>query len=272
MRPLAARPLPPLVLVALLALGTGGAGAQGLDPRKALTQYGLDTWTTDDDLSAELGHGHPADPRRLPLARNLRGARPLRRRAVRGLRLRQHGRPAQQRRPGPLRGKGRLPLDRHQTAADLPGTTARRLHELNGTPGRPAQRHRARALRRPRGHAVDRDERRALRPSQRPLHHLRHEGRAQQRRRACDRRGRRRLSLDRHQRRRPRPPAGRSLHALSRSGTASPPTSSSPSCTRATGRSGSAPTAAEALPDSGPARRSRHSPRATASPATSSGR
>ena len=26
------------------------ARAQGLDPRKALTQYGLDTWTTDDDL------------------------------------------------------------------------------------------------------------------------------------------------------------------------------------------------------------------------------
>lgn len=33
----------------LLAVAARGQ-AQGLDPRKALTQYGLDTWTTDDDL------------------------------------------------------------------------------------------------------------------------------------------------------------------------------------------------------------------------------
>jgi signal transduction histidine kinase/streptogramin lyase len=45
-----ARSLPPLVLAALLAAQGGVAHSQGLDPRKALTQYGLDTWTTDDDL------------------------------------------------------------------------------------------------------------------------------------------------------------------------------------------------------------------------------
>jgi ligand-binding sensor domain-containing protein/signal transduction histidine kinase len=50
MRLSTARPLPPFVLGALLALGIGHAAAQGLDPGKALTQYGLDTWTTDDDL------------------------------------------------------------------------------------------------------------------------------------------------------------------------------------------------------------------------------
>ncbi len=51
MRPPTARPLPPLVLGVFLALGVSPAGAQqGLDPRKALTQYGLDSWTTDDDL------------------------------------------------------------------------------------------------------------------------------------------------------------------------------------------------------------------------------
>ncbi len=50
MRLPAARPRLLLVLVTLLLAPAAGAGAQGLDPRKALTQYGLDTWTTDDDL------------------------------------------------------------------------------------------------------------------------------------------------------------------------------------------------------------------------------
>jgi ligand-binding sensor domain-containing protein/signal transduction histidine kinase len=49
MRSLPARGALPLVLVALL-LAVGPASAEGLDPRKALTQYGLDTWTTEDDL------------------------------------------------------------------------------------------------------------------------------------------------------------------------------------------------------------------------------
>src|SRR5262245_52132487 len=43
-----ARALLPLVLAALMA--PAYARAQGLDPRKALTQYGLDTWTTEDEL------------------------------------------------------------------------------------------------------------------------------------------------------------------------------------------------------------------------------
>src|SRR4029453_10457756 len=49
MRAPPARGVPPLVLVALLVI-IGPTSAQGLDPRKALTQYGLDTWTTEDDL------------------------------------------------------------------------------------------------------------------------------------------------------------------------------------------------------------------------------
>src|SRR4030095_8584967 len=49
MRSLPARGVRPLVLVALLVI-IGPTSAQGLDPRKALTQYGLDTWTTEDDL------------------------------------------------------------------------------------------------------------------------------------------------------------------------------------------------------------------------------
>jgi ligand-binding sensor domain-containing protein/signal transduction histidine kinase len=44
-----ARPLSPLVLAAIF-VSAASAEAQGLDPRKALTQYGLDTWTTEDDL------------------------------------------------------------------------------------------------------------------------------------------------------------------------------------------------------------------------------
>src|SRR5262245_34052764 len=45
-----ARPLLPPILAALFLAATTHAGAQGLDHRRALTQHGLDTWTTEDDL------------------------------------------------------------------------------------------------------------------------------------------------------------------------------------------------------------------------------
>ena len=78
------------------------APAPGPRPRKALTQYHVDTWTTADDLPQNSVDRHPPDPGRLPLARDLRRGGPLRRRALHHLRHRQHSGPPQQRDPGPL--------------------------------------------------------------------------------------------------------------------------------------------------------------------------